>query len=360
MKTSVLVYAAVLGLSYSVGLSAPVLAQTVVPAPPSTDYRAPRNAAGQPDLQGIWTNGSLTPLEREAELGDRAVLTAEEVAKVEGQEAAHVERQNLPTDPDAPLVDPNEVCGRGGQTGAACGYNTAWTDPGSRVMRVGGEPRSSFITSPANGRVPPPTEDGRRRFAQLAAQYRNLNAADNPESRSLGERCLLSFGYSAGPVMLPLLYNNNYQIVQTKDEVAILVEMVHDVRHIRLNQSHRADSLPQWLGDSVGRWDGDTLVIETTHFRPDQAIFFRGATRNLKVTETLTRVAEDRLHYGFLVEDPATFSEAWAGEYEFSPADGRIYEYACHEGNYGIVNVLQGAREAEKTVASPAPETAAN
>lgn len=349
MKTSILIAQLLAGAIAVI----PVAAAAQAPQAPVTAYKAPRTFWKQPELEGVWTNASLTQLERAAEFGDRATLTPEEAAKVEGAEAAHVVNGNKPTDPNAPLIDPKAVCGRGGQTGADCGYNTAWTDPGSRVTRVNGQPRTSFVTIPANGRVPSLTPKGQENIKQLLIKYRGPKAFDNPETRSNGERCLMSFGYSAGPVMLPLLYNNNYQVVQTKDEVAISVEMVHDVRHIRLGAKHRTDGVRTWMGDSIGRWEGDTLVVETVGFHPLQNL--RGSSENLKVTERLTRVGDKRLHYAFWVEDPTVFTKPWGGEYEFTPSDGVIYEYACHEGNYGLHGVLSGAREQEKNPNAPAP-----
>jgi hypothetical protein len=214
-------------------------------------------------------------------------------------------------------------------------------------MRVGGQPRSSMITDPANGRPPPVLPAARARLQAMFARFRGAyERADNPETRSLGEQCLLSFGNSAGPVMLPLLYNNNYQFVQTKDSVAILVEMVHDVRIVRLGATHLPPNLRPWLGDSIGHYEGQTLVVETTNFPPAQN--FRGSSENLKVTERFTRVAPGRMLYQFTVEDPTTWAQPWGGEYEFAAAKGPIYEYACHEGNYALRDILAGARAEEQ------------
>jgi hypothetical protein len=153
---------------------------------------------------------------------------------------------------------------------------------------------------------------------------------------------------------MPVLYNNTYQIVQTKDQVSILVEMDHDVRIVRMDaRQHLPANMRPWMGDSIGHWDGDTLVIETTNFHPEQV--FRGSSEHLKVTERLTPVGKDRLHYAFWVEDPTVFAEPWGGEYEFSRTKGPVYEYACHEGNYGLVGILQGAREEDRTGHKTAP-----
>lgn len=318
-------------------------------AAPNSDAASPKNEYGQPDLQGLWTNATLTPFERSADYGDRLVMTPEEVAKAEGTNAKAVAAANAPTDPKLKVTDLPYDCG-GGFKGVDCGYNASWVDPGSTVMRVHGEPRSSLITDPANGRVPQLLPTARAALAARFAAFRaGFGRADNPETRSLGEQCLLSFGNSAGPVMLPLLYNNNYQIVQTKNEVAILVEMVHDVRIVRLGGTHLPANLRPWLGDSIGHYEGNTLVVETTNF--PEAQNFRGSSANLKVTERFTRVAPGRLLYQFRVEDPTVWAQPWGGEYEFAATKGPIYEYACHEGNYALADILSGARAQDQQAA---------
>jgi hypothetical protein len=316
----------------------------------AADYKAPRAVGGQPDLQGTWTNASLTTLERPAQYGDRLVMTPAEVAKAEGDDAKAVAAANAPTDPKLGIKDLPYDCGRG-FTGVNCGYNASWVDPGTKVMRVQGEPRASFITTPANGRVPPIRPDVQKaqtgRMIGLLSAY---NAAENPETRSLAEQCLTSFGNSAGPVMLPLLYNNNYEIVQSKDAVAILVEMVHDVRVVRLSGQHQPADIRPWYGDSIGHFEGDTLVVETTNF-PD-AMNFHGSARNLKVVERFTRVGPSRLLYQFTVVDPTVWDQPWGGEYEFAATKGPVYEYACHEGNYALADILSGARAEEQAKAA--------
>jgi hypothetical protein len=286
-------------------------------------------------------------------------MTQQEVDAVEKKNSALVALGNKPTDPKATVKDLPADCSDG--RGNNCNYNAAWTDPGTTVMRVHGEPRSSFITFPANGHIPAFTAEA---VASGAAVRRygpavpaGLRVSDNPETRPLGERCLTSFGYSAGPVMLPLLYNNTYQIVQSKDTVAIVVEMVHDVRIIRLNAAHRTDGLRPWFGDSIGHYEGDSLVVETTNYPPSQT--FMGSWKNLKVTERFTRVSRGRVLYQFKVDDPSIWTQPWGGEYEFSRATGMMYEYACHEGNYGLQDVLAGARAQEADAAAKnAPVTA--
>lgn len=315
-------------------------------------YKMPLNAYGQPDLEGTWTNATLTVLERPKEYGNRKVMTDEEVKKVEGEDAKLMADGNKPTDPKLKTTDLPHECGRG-FSGAGCGYNSAWIDPGSTVMRVNGEPRSSFITDPPDGRFPP-TKPG----VVVPNMYVRAHYGENPENQTLGERCLTSFGYSAGPVMLPLLYNNNYEIAQSKDTVAIVVEMVHDVRMIHIGAKHRTDGARPWMGDSIGWYEGPTLVVETTNF--PEATSLHGAWQELKVTERFTRVGPHRVLYQFTVMDPTVWDRPWSGEYEFSSSKGRIFEYACHEGNYALEGILSGARADEAAAAEKAKAAAAN
>jgi hypothetical protein len=335
---------------------------------------------GHPSLEGNWTNATITPLERPAQFKAEKFLTKAEWDKLNGASQALIDKGNAKTPVNATTADVEANADCSGGRGTNCNYNAAWTDPGSVVMTVAGQPLSSFITSTPDGRIPsrvagaPPAgrfqsnegEEGGEAAprARPAAASRTPAAGsfataavrpgqnDNPEGRSLGERCLTSFGNSAGPVMLPLLYNNTYQIVQTKDYIAIDVEMVHDVRIIRLNSQHRTDGIKPWYGDSIGHWDGNTLVVETTGYNPKQN--FRGSDQNLKVTEKFTRTGKNGMHYEFWVEDPTVWSQPWGGEYEFKPASGMVYEYACHEGNYGLMNILSGARAAEEDAAKAA------
>jgi hypothetical protein len=212
-----------------------------------------------------------------------------------------------------------------------------------------------MVVDPPNGKIPPLTPEAQKRFAERMASFRRGDGggpADGPEMRSLGERCILSFGSSAGPPMIPLLYNNNYQIVQTRDTVVILVEMVHDARIVRIGGEHRPAGVRTWMGDSIGHWDGDTLVVETTNFRKDQS--FRGSSESLKVTERFTRVAANQILYHFTVEDPATFTRPWSGEVAMNATGEKIYEYACHEGNYALPGILAGARAQEEEAARKA------
>ena len=312
------------------------------PALAQPAWKAPRNAHGQPDLSGVWTNATITPLERLAVFGDRLVLTEEEARRLESGNAQRMATANKPT-ADGTKVDELPPCGNG-QNGPACGYNAFWVDPGTKVIRIGKEPRSSIIVEPKDGRLPTTAAAQ----ARIRSQFGNARRGnfDGPERRPLGERCLVGFGSTSGPPMLPVLYNNHYQILQTPTEVMIQVEMVHDTRVIRLNDTHKPAHVKQWMGDSVGRWEGDTLVVETRNFRRDQT--FRGATENQTVTERFTRVSPTQILYQWTVTDPATFSTTVKGEEAFNLTKDQVYEYACHEGNYALPGILAGAREEEK------------
>lgn len=309
----------------------------------ASDYTAPRNAFGQPDFTGVWSNGTTTSFERPEHFGTQLILTEEQAAELEGRAEAYREAGNRPTDPSAGVPED-------GNTSA--GYNRFWTDPGTQVMRVDGKPRSSMLTT-ANGRVPPRkagAPDRRASFLRTVDKNgKAIDPSDHPESRGVSERCVF-FPTSAGPVMRPSLYNNNYVFVQGSDHVAITVEMIHDTRIVRLNAKHHDNGVRKWMGDSVGYYEGDTLVVETTNYHPDQLGHFFGASDALKVTERFTRVADDRLLYQFTIDDPETWAEPWSGEYEFWPSDG-FYEYACHEGNIGLEGILAGARVEEREAA---------
>ena len=343
--------------------SGPIAAQAQGPA-----YQAPRNALGQPDLGEYWSNASLTPETRPSNYGNQAVYTPDQVAQMEKAVVKEAAEGNKPTDPNAPPPTKGgdkpaagtrpEFAAAGGNVG---GYNYGWLDPGSMVMRVHGEPRTSIITT-ANGRAPAPKAGGGA--GGYGRGYGGLGSFDNPENRSLGERCILGFGRNAGPPMLANgFYNNDYQIVQSRDNIAIDVEMVHDVRIVRLNGTHRTDGLRPWMGDSIGHWEGNTLVVETTNI--PQAEAYHGSWKNLTVTERFTRVAKDRLLYQFTISDPSVWDKPWGGEYEFAPLKGIVYEYACHEGNYALPDMLAGARaeeakaDADKAAAAKAAAPAA-
>ncbi len=334
-------------------LSSAVAAQEKAPAKP---WVLPRTADGRPDLQGNWSNATLTPLERPANLP--LVLNKEQVARLEKVRSDTIEKLGQKSDPNRPAPP----VGGDGSTGAAGnvgGYNYFWIDAGDHIMTINGESRSSIIVEPANGRVPPLTEAARARQTARFARMRQFGEYDNPENRPLAERCIMSFGSNAGPPMLPnYFYNNNYTIVQTPSHVMIMTEMVHDARIIHMRPKEAVSPLVRpWMGVSYGRWEGDTLVVETTNFHPNQT--FRSASDSLKLTERFTRTGPYTIFYRFTVEDPSTFTAPWRGELAFNSMEDLVYEYACHEANYALSNVLSGARAQEREAAKKKPAPAA-
>ena len=323
-----------------------------------------RLADGHPDLQGTYDVATLTPLERP--LNAPAVYTREQARKIETAAALRREAgdQSIKGERTAPPKGGDGSVGAAGNVG---GYNSGWLDPGSALNVVNGEIRSSIVVDPQDGRVPPVSAKARERNLSAAARYRptsdqqeNTNdpglerapgAYDDPERRPLGERCLLGFGSTSGPPALPdYFYNNLHQIVQTPNAVMILTEMVHDARIVRMNAQHLPKNIRLWMGDSVGRWEGDTLVVDTTNFTNKTR--FRGSTENLHVVERFSRIDDKTLLYRFTVEDPDTWNRPWTGEYAWPATDGKIYEYACHEANYALTDILKGARLREKERAS--------
>ena len=310
---------------------------------------APRTPWGHPDLQGTYTTKTITPLQRPAELGDRERLTAEEVANLEQEVvdrnaellARPARRTEATTSVDV------------GEDGAPGFYNNFWLDRGT--MSTG---RTSIVVDPPDGRIPPLTPEAQRdEDARLAARA-TRGPADTWTDMDLNDRCML---WSVGPPMLPTGYNNNLLLLQTPDHVVIHVEMIHDTRIIPLDGRPRLGRpIPQWLGEMRGHWDGDTLVVETLNIaRSEEGSSFGndvvriraangGRTDSLRIVERFTRVDADTLRYEFTVEDPTRWTRSWSGELPLRRTDDSLFEYACHEGNYSIVNMLSGARAEER------------
>jgi hypothetical protein len=358
-----------LALSLSAIPFAPAGAQTPAKAPGTgKPWVAPRTPDGAPDLQGNWSNETQTPFERLGKGG--LTLTAEQAAALEKRAQDVEEFRDRPTDPAEKATKENgtyELAAVPGEPtfveriaqaagGDVGGYNGFWLDPGNKVIRIDGVPRSSIIVDPADGHLPALTPAGKQRMAERMGLARKAGEFDGPEIRSLSDRCLTSFGSNAGPPMLPnYFYNNNYTIVQTKDHVMIMTEMVHDTRIIKLGATrHAPPQVRQWFGDSIGHWEGDTLVVETTNINPIQLGQnsplgpYRGASDQLKVTERFTRTGPDVIHYKFTVEDPSTYTASYSGELPFNRINEPIYEYACAEGNYALPGMLAGARQQEQ------------
>ena len=305
------------------------------------DWQPPRTPSGKPDLQGVWTNKTLTPLTRPKELGETLILSEEAVQRMESSNETYLAAEYASSDPD-------REAGAGAQAGndgdTNDGYNEFWKDVGTDILQIEDQYRSSIIVDPADGQIP--------YLGDPRARFRRAEGApgpyDGPEGRPLAERCLLTFGSHSGPPMLPVMYNNNYQFVQNDDYVMILAEMAHDARIIRLKDSEHRLDMQKWMGDSVGYWQEDTLVVETKGFNSQQN--FAGSSSDLEVTERFTRVSDESILYQFTVVDPSTFSQPFSGELLFSsrPTQESMYEYACHEGNYALAGILAGARRLEQ------------
>ena len=294
---------------------------------------------GDPDLQGTWTNASLTNLERPDYYETLIVSEEEARATLKMSEEFSESVDNPYEEGESPQAGDN-----------VGGYNVAWMDPGTDLFKLEGQYRSSILTYPEDGKLP-------RRYIRWGLEaysiYKMFTVADHPEERSLGERCLVGFGSSGGPPMLNVLYNNNYQIVQSPGYVMILVEMNHDARVIRLESNHNPDNMKPWLGDSVGFWEGDTLVVKTKNHHPQQK--FRAGIRHqilimegAEITERFTRTDKNEILYQFEVDDNKAYKDIWRGEMPLRTSEGEIYEYACHEGNYAMANILAGARAEER------------
>jgi hypothetical protein len=342
------------GALQDVAAPAPILGPRVAPG-----FSPPR-FNGKPDFTGVWNNETLTSIARAPVFGSRLVLTEAEARVIEGANDDLLARASAPTDTGATVkdIEAKDTCS-GGRSGAAqvCNYDAAWTAPGDKVMRVNGQPRTSLLTTP-DGQYPKAkrqeTVAERERRARAAVGEGGSSAAelnrgpqnDNPETRGLAERCIV---VRSDPPMFDGLYNNNHLFQMGTDHVAIVTEMIHDLRDIRLNSTHRTDGVRPWFGDSIGWWEGDTLVVETTNLPERQA--YRGAWETLKVIERFTMVSPQRMNYRFEIIDPTMWDQPWGGEYEMVRG-GRMFEYACHEGNYGLANILSGARAEEAEAAA--------
>jgi hypothetical protein len=320
--------AIVIALGYTAQLAGQAPASNASRPSASGSYKAPRTAWGHPDLQGLWNNGTTTPLERPADLADREFLTDEEWAIRAKDAATRAAADRRPENDDADL---------------ALAYNNEWWDRGAPLKRT------SLIVDPPNGRLPALTPEGQKRVAARAAAAKARGPADSWEDRPLQERCLVYHGVPP----FPTGYNNNYEIVQTRDVVAIRYEMLAETRIIPLdNRPHLTSKLPQWLGSARGRWEGETLVVETTSYHPRITFRFPASPETLRIVERFTRTSPDAVDYRFTVHDPTMYTQPWTAVLPMSKTPGPIYEYACHEGNYGMSNLLRGHRVQEQEEAA--------
>src|SRR5579863_173340 len=323
-----------------VAISAVVAGQALSPAvkttPAKKAWTAPRTPDGHPDLQGVWTDNTLTPLQRPKGLGAKEFYTEAEMADAQKREHDRLalnEEEGLPT-----------------QAGTAADVHYDFSEYGldRAQQKIAWNRRTSMIVGP-EGTIPPQTPEATKRIADARAKARG-HEADGPENRPLGARCLARA--NVGPPLLPAGYNSNLQIVQGAGYVVLEAEMIHDARVIPIGgRTHPPSNIRQWYGDSIGHCEGDTLVVDTTNFT-DQTPF--PGAQNLHVIERLTRVDKDTILYQFTVEDPGMWTKPWSGEEPLSKVDGLMYEYACNEANYGLANTLRGARVAEREAAKKA------
>ncbi len=305
-------------------LSALLIAAGMAWAQSGKSWTAPRTPDGQPDIQGVWSTATTTPLERPAEFSGKATLTPAEAAEFQKKAIYDVNGDRRDG---------------GGAADVGRAYNEFWRERGSVVPDL----RTSLISDPPDGKIPPLTPEARKRQADRATAARG-HEFDGPENRSLQERCLLST--NAGPPMTPANYSANYQIVQGPGWVVLVNEMIHDARTIPLDgRPHVDPSIRQWMGDARGHWEGNTLVVETTNFTDKTA--FRGSSEEMRLVERFTRTGPETLLYEFTVDDPATFGKPWTAKIPTTRVEGAMYEYACHEGNYGMEGILTGARAQE-------------
>ena len=324
------------------------------------DGDIPRTASGHPDLSGVYNVATLTPLQRPGHFEGKATLTDAEAEAIAERWRNYMAKDSAPSDPNrgAPPAGGTEfyIPEFEGAAGGVGGYNAFFVDIGNSSFKIDGAWRTSIIVDPPNGRLPPLSEHGMARLASSRERMQeNTGTAwwvdqetgpyDDPEMRPLGERCLLGFGSTSGPPMLPVMYNNLKRIVQTEDTVMILAEMNHDARIIRIGGEHEPDSLRKWMGDSIGHWEGDELVVQTTNFRETTGLML--GSENLRVEERFARIDEATLRYRFTVEDP-NWTAPWTGEYPWPATNERVFEYACHEGNYALGGILRGARVLER------------
>jgi hypothetical protein len=319
----------------TVWLTALANAQTTAPAPKpaARGWTAPRTPDGQPDLQGFWTNTTYVPLDRPKNV-TKEFYTTEEAAEAIKRAAVSEAEQTVPG------------------TTADVHYDFTQFGLDRSQGPLASNLRTSLIVDPADGRLPPLSAEGRTRAAERAeARKRMGGPTDAAENQPLSVRCIIMD--RIGPPMLAGAYNNNYQIVQTPGYVMILVEMIHDVRIIPLDgRPHLPENVRQWTGSYRGHWEGETLVVETRNFNGKTA--FQGASENMRLTERFTRVAEDTIRYQFTVDDPSTWTRPWSAEVPWAKTVGPLFEHACHEGNYGLHNILAGARVEEKKAAEGA------
>jgi hypothetical protein len=316
-------------------------------------YKPPRTPDGKPDLQGVWSSASLTTMTRGGQNGTGGMALVIPQAKIDELTTNSYYNVRMRNDNQKTAETATAGDGKGG--GDVKGYNNFWIDPGSEYAKINGEYRSSWVVEPADGRVPRAARAGAAGGAAGRGALAARSTNTGPEIRSLGDRCLISFGSQAGPPLTNAMYNNHIQIVQTPDHVLLDIEMNHDARIIRIQKPGEVEKpLPQpvkrWFGDGIGRWEGDTLVVETRNIHPIQER--AGAvpiTEKGVITERFKRVSDKEIFYSYEVNDPALYSQVWKGEMPLRLSTEKIFEYACHEGNYALPGMLRGRAEGRDT-----------
>ena len=310
------------------------------------DYAAPKTEWGVPNFHGVWKHATIMPFERSVELGEKRAYTEEEALVLEGAVQQKFDAANEPLSPDRAPPEVGEALPSLGN------YDLFWREDAKFIPTIDGEFRTSAITDPPNGRMPTRVAGFSERMNARPANRRGRNS-DGPEGRGLGERCLLN-GNFGSPVMRPSIYNSHLLFNQSPGYISITTEMAHDTRIIKITDDHNqaAQTQRKWMGSSIGRWEGDTLVVETMHFNNWQTLY-GVPTENLTVVETFRRDSNNKMIYGFTVNDPTVFTSQFSGEYALSRINEEIYEYACHEGNYGMTGILGGARRLEQLGLEP-------
>ena len=338
-----------------------------------------RTASGHPDLSGTYDVSTLTPMQRPAEYGDKMFLTNDEAAVIAARALERNTERQRDSDPNR-SAPPQGGDGSTGASGNVGGYNTFWIDAGTTAFQIDGQWRTSILIDPPNGQFPAVTDERRaaRRAALGAGEAAPVREGgandgtaywldagldapgpyDNPEQRPFAERCLLSFSSTGGPPMMPALYNNHKRIVQSEDTVVIQIEMVHEARIVRMNAEHDPAEIQKWLGDSIGWWEGDTLVVETINFRDTPA--YSQGSKNMKVTERFRMESADKLIYTFTVDDSTVWATPFTGEYAWPRSPNKVFEYACHEANYALEGIMKGARVLEAEFRGENPVGIAN
>lgn len=297
----------------------PLRGQT--PEPAAKTWTPPRTAWGEPDLRGVWDFRTITPFQRPSELAGKKVLSDEEAAEFEAREVKRLDKDRPPTS-------------------GVGSYNQFWWDYGDKLTD---DKRTSLIVDPPDGRIPSLTPLGQKRYDEIRAA--RARPAHSPVDRGVAERCLL--GFNAGPPYTPSAYNNNVHIFQTPGYAVLLIEMVNDARIVPLDgRPHPPEDIRQWRGDARGHWEGDTLVVESANFTDKTT--FRGSGKNMRLTERFTRVGPERIRYEYTIDDPESFTKPWTAVIPMKKTDEPMYEYACHEGNYAMLTMLEGARAEDR------------